>query len=284
MDIQRGLDSVGHSTEHSGRGSRARRLSWLAVLVSGVIAYVAVLRAMIFTEDLVYFPTLLLIGSITVPVSTLMFAAASRQPIRNATSLIVFTAIVGGLVGTLAAGVLEYDTLRSLSGPSMILVGIIEEAAKLVVPVLVYLFARRSDARVGVIVGIAAGMGFATMETMGYGFEVLLTARSIAAVDQTLLLRALISPANHIAWTGMAAAMLWRIRSARNRAAAIGAFVLTYVVAVAMHSAGDASTSIPVHIALAALGYGALLIFVHRAHRVVKRPESLIEPPTDSAI
>jgi len=280
MDIQRELDSADHPNERAGRSSWARRLSWLAVLISGVIAYVVVLRAMIFTEDLIYFPTLLLIGSITVPVSTLMFAAASRRPVPNSTSLIVFTAIVGGLVGTLAAGVLEYDTLRSLSGTSMILVGIIEESAKLVVPVLIYLFARRADSRVGVIVGIAAGMGFATMETMGYGFEVLLTARSIAAVDQTLLLRALISPANHIAWTGMTVAMLWRVRSARNRTAAIGAFVLTYVVAVAMHAAWDGSTSIPLHIALAVVGYGALLIFVHRVHRVPKKPEALVEPPT----
>ena len=162
----------------------------------------------------------------------------------------------------------------------MILVGIIEESAKLVVPVLIYLFARRTDSRVGIIVGIAAGMGFATMETMGYGFEVLLTARSIAAVDQTLLLRALISPANHIAWTGVTAAMLWRIRGARNRTAAIGAFILTYVIAIAMHAAWDASTSIPLHIALAVLGYGTLLIFVHRAHRVPKTPEPLTDAAT----
>lgn len=284
MDAQEGLDPADHPAERSRRGSWVRRLSWLAVLIFGVIAYVAVLRTMIYTEDPIYFPTLLLIGSITVPISTLMFAETSKRPIPNSTSLIVFTAIVGGLVGTLAAGVLEYDTLRSLNGTSMILVGIIEEAAKLVVPVLIYVFVRRTDPRMGVIVGIAAGMGFATMETMGYGFEVLLTARSIAAVDQTLLLRALISPANHIAWTGMTVAMLWRVRSARNRTAAIGAFILTYAVAVAMHAAWDSSTSTPLHIALAVVGYGALLIFVHRAHRVAKRPEPLIEPDTDPGI
>ena len=34
----------------------------------------------------------------------------------------------------------------------------------------------------------------ATLETMGYGFNALLSSQSLAALDQTLLLRALLSP------------------------------------------------------------------------------------------
>ena len=83
----------------------------------------------------------------------------------------------------------------------MVFIGLIEEAAKLIVPVALYLLWRPRDARGGVLIGIASGMGFATLETMGYGFQALLSG-GIAAVDQTLLLRALFVPAGHIAWTG----------------------------------------------------------------------------------
>jgi protease PrsW len=86
----------------------------------------------------------------------------------------------------------------------MVLVAVIEEAAKLIVPVILYLLWRPNNPRVGITIGIASGMGFATLETMGYGFQALL-AGGIAAVDDTLLLRGL---------TGMTVAMLWRIRTA----------------------------------------------------------------------
>ena len=61
------------------------------------------------------------------------------------------------------------------------------------------------------IIGVASGMGFATLETMGYGFSALLSSGNLAEVDQTLLLRALLSPAGHVAWTGLTAAALWSI-------------------------------------------------------------------------
>ena len=49
----------------------------------------------------------------------------------------------------------------------MIMVGLIEEAAKLIVPLLVLIFSSTRRSRDGVIIGVASGMGFATLETMG---------------------------------------------------------------------------------------------------------------------
>ena len=167
-----------------------RRWSWLAILVLGVASYVVVLKTMVGTQNINFFPSLLLIGSITVPMSVLVFADEGGRvpPIR--VPLVAFVAIVGGIAGTVTAGLLEYDALRRLGTLSMITVGFVEEAAKLLVPFLVFLVVRPRDPRPGVVIGIASGMGFATLETMGYGFQTLLAARSIAAVDDTLLLRA----------------------------------------------------------------------------------------------
>ncbi len=60
------------------RFRRLARLAWLGVLVAGVVAYVVVLRVMVRTENLNFFPSLLLIGAITVPVSVLAFAGGGR--------------------------------------------------------------------------------------------------------------------------------------------------------------------------------------------------------------
>jgi hypothetical protein len=156
-------------------------------LVGGVVAYLVVLFVMIDTQNVNLFPALLLVGAITVPMSVLMLAYQAGPPDRVPTWAVVFTAIVGGVFGVMTASLLEYDSLRSLGSLPMVLVGVIEETAKLVVPVILYLLWRPRDPRGGIIVGIASGMGFATLETMGYGFQALL-AGGLANVDSTLLL------------------------------------------------------------------------------------------------
>jgi protease PrsW len=249
--------------------ARRRGLGYLAsggILVGGVVTYLVVLFVMIDTQNVNFFPSLLLVGAITVPMSVLVLAhqAGPRDPVPA--WAIVFTAIVGGVIGVLAAGLVEYDTLRSLGAVPMVLIGLIEEAAKLIVPIILYLLWRPRDPRGGVIIGIASGMGFATLETMGYGFQALLSG-GIAAVDQTLLLRALFAPACHIAWTGMTVAMLWRIRTAAHKGRALLWFLLTFAVAVTLHAIWDGSTRVSLHSGVAVIGLIALGGFVLAAHR-----------------
>ena len=240
-----------------------------AILIGGVAAYLVILFVMIDTQNVNFFPSLLFVGAITVPMSVLVFANQAAPGARVPNWATVFTAIVGGLIGVIAAGLLEYDTLRRLGSLPMVLVAAIEEAAKLIVPVILYLVWRPNNPRGGIIIGIASGMGFATLETMGYGFQALL-AGGIAAVDDTLLLRALTSPTCHIAWTGMTVAMLWRIRAATHHVRAFLGFLLAYGLAVTLHAVWDSSTSVPVHVGIAAVGLivlGSFLLAAHRAPR-----------------
>jgi RsiW-degrading membrane proteinase PrsW (M82 family) len=56
-------------------------------------------------------------------------------------------------------------------------------------------------------------MGFAALETMGYGFTSLLLSKgNLGVLDGVLLERGLMSPAGHAAWTGLVCAVLWRER------------------------------------------------------------------------
>ena len=56
---------------------------------------------------------------------------------------------------------------------------------------------------------------------MGYGFSALLASGSLAEVEQTLLLRALLSPAGHVAWTGLTVAARWSVPTSRRKGLAM---------------------------------------------------------------
>jgi RsiW-degrading membrane proteinase PrsW (M82 family) len=254
------------------------RWAWLLVLVGGVAAYLIVLRTLVATQNPLYVPSLLLLGSAVVPASVLVYAASGPGRPPLGAGLIAAVAGLGGVIGTVAAGTLEYDTLQRLGTVPMIMVGLIEESAKLVVPVIILIFARRHrDPAAGVIIGIASGMGFATLETMGYGFSALLQTRSIAELDQTLLLRALLAPAGHVAWTGVTTAALWRIPSARHRGRAVGVFVGAFATSVGLHALWDGSDLWPVRAAVAVVSFAGLLCVIHRSHTAGQRQQ---EAPT----
>jgi RsiW-degrading membrane proteinase PrsW (M82 family) len=249
--------------------SRLPRLAWLWVLVVGVVSYLLVLRTLVATQNLNFVPSLILLGSIVVPASVLVFAASSGRQVIVPSGLIALVAVLGGVIGTVAAGTLEYDALHRLGALPMIMVGLIEESAKLIVPLLVLLLTRHRSPRAGVIIGVASGMGFATLETMGYGFSALLSSGKLVDVEQTLLLRALLSPAGHVAWTGLTAAALWAVGSAPRPGRAVLRLVGVFVAAVLLHAAWDGFDSLWVHLVVGGVSFAALLVTIRRAHRPV---------------
>ncbi|QCV88261.1 PrsW family intramembrane metalloprotease [Acidipropionibacterium jensenii] len=256
-----------------------RRLPWYGrfgapiTLVVGVAAYLLILDVMMETQNLNLFPTLLLVGAVTVPAAVLLLAFAVDPPARGHGALIAATAVAGGVVGTTSAGLLEYRALTAMPWLGMVAVGFIEEAVKLILPVLILIFYRKHPRGLGVVLGIASGAGFAVLETMGYGFTALVTTRGdVAAVDSTLLLRALLSPAGHVAWTGMTAWALWRLRDVPRPRHGVRTAIGAYLLAVALHAAWDgAGSSLPVHIAVAVLSVAVLVVLLV-ASRAPGRP------------
>jgi RsiW-degrading membrane proteinase PrsW (M82 family) len=82
----------------------------------------------------------------------------------------------------------------------------IEEGAKLIVPLVFYFLGRYRSEAAGIILGVSTAMGFAALETMGYGFTSLLASKdNVGELDEVLLFRGLMSPAGHAAWTGLCA-------------------------------------------------------------------------------
>jgi protease PrsW len=223
----------------------ALHLRWLGVLVIGLALFGAVLAVLLATGDPIYVPCLLLLGAGVVPVTMSTLVTEIEPDHQLAPQRILTGAVLGGVVGSVLAGPLEFETAHALGGLPPVLIGVIEEAAKLVIPVLLFAWRRpRPRAVDGLVLGVAVGSGFAALETMGYAFVTLLeTHGRLEPVTELLLFRSVGSLGGHAAWTGLACAALFGIRTARHRWLARLRFLAVFAGVVALHAAWDSSGS-----------------------------------------
>jgi RsiW-degrading membrane proteinase PrsW (M82 family) len=243
-----------------------RRWSWLPVLGVGAVLYELVRETLQFTGDPVYVPTLLLLGAAVVPVAFLAFISGRRLSYGVGAWTVGLTALLGGVVGVLVAGVLEFETLRSYGDLPVVMVGSIEELAKLLVPAAALLLFRRAPQPAGgLLLGVACGAGFAVLETMGYALVALVrSGGDLTLVNSLLVDRGLLSPAAHMAWTGLAGAALWWAAADHWRFRAVVRFVVVYLVVAGLHAGWDGTASGWAHAGLAVVSLGLLVWTAHR--------------------
>jgi protease PrsW len=223
------------------------RKRWIQIFGIGVVLFVLANITLRYTNNILYFPTVMMIGAFLVPATFVAYFYQQENLFDrgvHAGSILptmMLCALFGGLIGTLAAGTLEFVTLSKKTPITLVWVGPIEEFSKLIVPVLVFIMMRnrfRSELD-GLLFGVATGMAFAALETMGYELVALVGSRgSLAALDQTIFIRGLLSPAGHAAWTGLITATLWRERE-RIGKALTPRFFGFFLLAAALHSLWD---------------------------------------------
>ena len=243
----------------------ARRWSWAPVLVVGLVLFELMRRATASTGNPNFLPALILLGAAVVPAAFVTFIAGRRLVFGVSSGTVMATALIGGVIGVVTAGVLEYRTLHRLGVLPTVGVGVIEEFAKLIVPAALLLLVRRDRHPAdGLLIGVACGAGFAVLETMGYAFVVLIQSRGdLDVVDSVLFLRGVLSPAAHMAWTGLAAAALWSAATEHWHPRALARFGLTFVVVVALHTVWDSVGNTAVYIVLAVISLALLGVTSH---------------------
>jgi RsiW-degrading membrane proteinase PrsW (M82 family) len=230
------------------------RATWLRTLVGGAAIYGLVTLAALTTSNIDLVPDVLLLGALLVPITFVVyvFERLPVQPDIAPALAVCFGA--GGSIGVAAASILEYQTLRDLGTLPMLAVGLIEEGVKLAVPLWLLLRGRFPSPGAGLLFGVASGMGFAALETMGYGLVALIQSNGrIGRTEEVLLIRGLLSPVGHAAWTGLVCAALWR----RPRSWRIVA--VAFAAAVTLHALWDATDDTLVRVMLGMLS-GALLL------------------------
>lgn len=236
------------------------RSTWLRALVVGAAIYALVSVVAERTQNVHLLPAVLVLGALLIPVTFVVyvFERLSVDPAVLPTLAVCFWA--GGSIGLAAAGFLEYETLRDLGTLPMLAVGVIEESVKVAVPLWLLLGGRFRQPGAGLLFGVASGMGFAALETMGYGLVALIQSHGqIGPTEQVLLLRGLLSPVGHAAWTGLVCAALWRRPLSWRLVAA------AFATAVALHTLWDSTDSMIARGAVGTLSGALLAIQIRQA-------------------
>jgi protease PrsW len=241
--VARPLASCGQQERTNERRQILRR-RWFQIFVSGLLLLFLVEWTLVATGDPNYVPSAILLGAFLVPVTftTYLYERLPNWDVPLPPVAICF--IWGGALGTVVAGNLEYDVMRTLGFLPKLGIGLIEESAKLLLPLVFYFLGRYRSEAAGIVLGVATAMGFAALETMGYGFTSLLLSKGdLGVLDEVLLLRGLTSPAGHAAWTGLVCAVLWRERLRLGHATFNWRVVGAFATAVILHALWDTFAS-----------------------------------------
>jgi protease PrsW len=228
---------------------------WPRVFATGLALWIGTVLVTFATRNSNLIPAVILLGSFLVPVTFVTYAFARAD--RVVTAQRVFTAfVVGGLLGVLAASIVEDALLRHASMLAYPGIGLIEEGVKLAA---LWLLARRLPfytARDGMVLGAAVGFGFAAFESAGYAFNAMFTAHGLSLVDlvETEALRGVLTPLGHGLWTAILGGALFAVAARRGRPRLGGAVLGWYLVVAALHAIWDAAQSIAVLVTLLLTG------------------------------
>jgi len=225
-------------------GVTPRRL-WLRIFMIGLVLWIATVVVTFLTGNPNLIPTLVLLGSFLVPVTFMVWAFERRDTGELSAGLMFSTFITGGVLGVLAASVLESYLLHP--SPWLFLgVGLIEEAVKLLALMLLTRGLRTRSMRDGVILGAAVGFGFAAFESAGYAFTALFTVDglSLMQVVQTELLRGLLTPVGHGLWTAILGGVLFRASAGRRHFVISGSVIVAYLGVSILHALWDSMHNI----------------------------------------
>ncbi len=209
-------------------------ISWWRMLLVGLLLYFIGIVILILSGNPVLFPTVVMLGNFVVPITYVAFFYERRHLSRLSLPTTAMGFFYGGVLGVFASALLEPIFVRPSDPASVFVVGLIEEAAK-ILGVLVIARRLRHDAELdGVILGAAAGMGFASLESNGYAFVAFLQSRgSLSITVMVTLLRGLLSPLGHGTWTAILASVLFRESDAgrfRINRKVIGAYLTVSIL------------------------------------------------------
>jgi len=220
--------------------------TWFRVLFVGLVLFGITDAALFITKNPNLAPTVIVIGAFLVPVTFVIYLYDRFKHMEMRLNLLAMTFLLGGVLGIVVAAFLEWGTLRSLSLPSLLGVGLVEESAKLLIPIFILVRGKYRHEVDGLLIGVACGMGFATLETMGYSLVALINANgNVGALDGTLLVRGLLSPVSHAAWTGYVCAVIWWERERGRHHLYFNRAILTaFIAVVLLHTVWDVFGSI----------------------------------------
>jgi protease PrsW len=246
---------------------RAPRRTWLRMFLTGLVLWLLTVVVTFVTGNPNLVPTLVLLGSFLVPVTFVVWAFGRRHSGEVTAELLFSTFVSGGVLGVLAASLLESYLLHPSLG-LFLGVGLIEEAVKLLALAFLTRHLTHKYARDGLILGAAVGFGFAAFESAGYAFTALFTEQGLSLMQlvQTELLRGLLAPVGHGLWTAILGGVLFSA-SGREHFALTGRLLLSYLGVSVLHALWDSMHSIALLLTLIFTGTPAQFQLLSRGYQ-----------------
>ncbi len=220
--------------------------SWWRVFLGGLALWIASVVVTGLTGNFNLIPTVVLLGSFLVPVTAVLWYVDHYHSPTLSDRTVLYGFLVGGVLGVLGASVLE-SWLLAGGALVYLIVGLAEEAAKLLALLFVARHVPRVLIRDGVVLGAAVGFGLAALESSGYALTALFSSAagglSLGALVETELLRGVLAPFGHGLWTAILGGVLFA--SARNgRLRLTRALAFTFAGVSLLHALWDSMQGI----------------------------------------
>ncbi len=193
------------------RPATSRPNAWWQMLLAGIILFILGLVILVLTGNPNLIPAVVMVGNFTVPVAYVAFFFQRQHLSRLGLADLGMAFVLGGLIGAFAASLIEPIFISRLDFVTAFVVGLIEEFVKILGVLLVVRHRPHNSELDGLLLGAAAGMGFAALENTGYAFVAFLASHgSLSVTVAMILLRGFFSPAGHGTWTAIFASVLFR--------------------------------------------------------------------------
>lgn len=150
---------------------------WWVVLLIGLALWIASAADVYFTGNLIVLPTVVLLGSFLVPVTGVVWYLDHDPSPALSPRRILAAFILAGVIGVVAASVVEFWVVFGPGPVGNLKVGLIEELVKGVAIVFVAWGIQSFSRRDGIVLGAAVGFGFAALESSGYALASLLVVQ-----------------------------------------------------------------------------------------------------------
>src|ERR1700730_1798523 len=248
------------------------------VLMFVALIYFGFYFALAQFENIRLIPGLIMMGSLAVPLATVILFFELNVPRNVAFNRVLMLVASGGVVSLFVALVgFKVSNLDWLGGSRA---GILEEVGKLLAVVLVARSFRGKYILNGLLFGAAVGAGFAFFESAGYAFDYLERTNSLSVMFDVIQTRAFLTPFGHVAWTAIATAALWRAKGDRTFQINMlfdPSFLQTMSIPVVLHMLWNAPFQTPFelhHIGLGIVGWFVVFGLVQQGLHQVRQEQS----------
>ena len=209
-------------------------------------------------------PGLIMVGSFAVPLATLIFFVEINARRNVSLYQVIRLLFIGGILSlVLSLFLFEVTDKLGLGWLGSSVSGLAEEPGKLLALLTVANLPKYRYRLNGLLFGAAVGTGFAAFESAGYALR--MGFQDTDMMKDTIMVRGMLSPFGHIAWTAMCGAALWRVKGASKFAFAMvkdERFLKVFGFAVVLHMLWNTPWSFPFYSKFVILGVAAWVVIL----------------------